>query len=369
MKLAFIIVTYHAERYIGPLLRTLRVNTDLSGCDVIVVDNASGDGTLAVLREAAAGWTAQTGGGQMHVLPQAGNTGFAGGCNIGFAEARRRGAVYAMLLNQDLELRPGWLPPLLAVMETRPEVAAAQPLVLLHQDGQDGQDGQQGPRADLVNTAGNAVHFCGFGFCNHYREPAERVFPNGTEVRSVPYASGAALLLRLEAVERAGGFDERLFLYHEDCDLQIRLRQLGYECVVVAASRVSHKYDASFASRKMRYLERNRWFVLLKDWPWPRLLVAAPALAGVEAAVLVLAARSGWLGVKLGTYAEVARALPALLRDRRAVQARRTPAANDGDHLTGAIQFEGFDHPIVTKIANPLLSAYWTAARRVFGVR
>jgi GT2 family glycosyltransferase len=361
VKLAFIVVTYNAERYIGPLLRTLRDNTDLSGCAVIVVDNASGDGTLGVLREAAVGWAAQTGGGQMHVLPQADNTGFAGGCNIGLAEARRRGAAYAMLLNQDLELRPGWLPPLLAVMDGRPDVAAAQPIVLLHREG--------GGEGELVNTAGNAVHFCGFGYCGHYREPAERVFPNRAEVRSVPYASGAALLLRLEAVERAGGFDERLFLYHEDCDLQIRLRQLGYECVVVAASRVSHKYDAGFASRKMRYLERNRWFVLLKDWPLSRLLVAAPALAGVEAAVLVLAARSGWLDVKLGTYAEVARALPGLLRDRRAVQARRTPAANDGDHLTGAIRFEGFDHPIVTKLANPILSAYWTAARRVFGVR
>jgi len=356
VKPAFIIVTYFAERYIGPLLRTLRDNTDLSGCPVIVVDNASGDGTLGVLREAAAAWADQTGGGQLHVLPQASNTGFAGGCNIGIAEARRQGVAYAMLLNQDLELRPGWLPPLLAVMDARPEVAAAQPVVLLHGEG------------TLVNTAGNAVHFCGFGFCDHYREPAEQAFPDGAEVRSVPYASGSALLLRLEAVERAGGFDERLFLYHEDCDLQIRLRQLGYECVVVAASRVSHKYNASFGSGKMRYLERNRWFVLLKDWPLSRLLAAAPALAGVEVAVLVLAARSGWLGVKLATYGEVARALPALLRDRRAVQSRRAAAANDGDYLTGAIRFEGFDHPLVTKVANPLLSAYWSAARRVFGV-
>ena len=137
---------------------------------------------------------------------------------------------------------------------------------------------------------------------------------------------------------------------------------------MVAASRVAHKYDAGFSARKMTYLERNRWYLLIKDWPLARLAVAAPALLGAEAAVLVMAARGGWLGGKLGTYGEIARALPALLRDRRDVQARRAPAANDVDHLVGEIHFEGFDHPIVTQFANPLLSRYWALARRFLGV-
>jgi N-acetylglucosaminyl-diphospho-decaprenol L-rhamnosyltransferase len=118
----------------------------------------------------------------------------------------------------------------------------------------------------------------------------------------------------------------------------------------------------------MTYLERNRWYLLIKDWPLARLAVAAPALLGTEVAVLVMAARGGWLRSKLGTYLEIARALPALLHDRREVQARRAPAANDGEHLVGAIHFEGFDHPIVTRFANPLLSRYWTVARRLLRV-
>jgi len=357
VKLAFVIVTYHGERYVRPLLDTLRANTDLTNAEVIVVDNASSDGTLGILHEEQQTWTARTQGGRLHVLPQDRNTGFAGGCNIGLAKARALGAKYAMLLNQDLELRPGWLEPLVQVMDARPEVAAAQPLVLLHAE------------PDLVNTAGNAIHFCGFGFCDRYREPASVVFPAGNEVRSVPYASGAALLLRLEALDRTGDFDERLFLYHEDCDLQIRLRQAGYECVVVSASRVAHKYNAEFSGRKMIFLERNRWFLLLKDWPLSRLLVALPALMGAELAVLVLATRSGWLRGKLGTYGEIVRAFPGLMRDRKAVQARRSSSANDGQYLTGEIRFEGFDHPILTKFANPLLARYWWFARRVLRVR
>jgi GT2 family glycosyltransferase len=351
VKVAFVVVTYQGERYVGPLLATLRASTDLRDAVVLVVDNASTDGTVRVLREAEPTW-----GAGLRVLPQDRNTGFAGGCNVGIAEARRLGATYVMLLNQDLELAPGWLPPLLEVMDRRPDIAAAQPVVVLHQE------------PELVNTGGNALHFCGFGYCGNYREPAARVFPDAREVRSVAYASGAALLLRLDALDRSGAFDERLFLYHEDCDLQVRLRQLGYECVVVAASRVAHKYDAGFSARKMTYLERNRWYLLIKDWPLARLAVAAPALLGTEAAVLVMAARGGWLRGKLGTYREIARALPTLLRDRREVQARRTPAANDGEHLVGEIRFEGFDHPIVTRFANPLLSRYWAVARRLLRV-
>lgn len=355
MKLAFIVVTYFAERYVLPLLDTLRANTDLRDCAVIVVENASTDGTGDLLRAEAETWSSRV-GGPLVVLWQDRNTGFAEGCNIGLAEARRLGASYAMLVNQDIELTPGWLPPLLAVLDERPSIAAAQPLILLHDE------------PELVNTGGNALHFCGFGFCDRYREPAATVFPDPGEVRSVPYASGAALLLRLSALAEVGGFDERMFLYHEDCDLQIRLRQLGYDCVTVAASRVRHKYNAVFSSRKMAYLERNRWFLLLKDWPLARLLASAPALAGTELAVLVMAAKGGWLGTKLRTYGEIVRALPAVLADRKAVQARRSPSANDGDYLTGALTFEGFDHPLVTKVANPVLSRYWSFVHRVLGI-
>jgi GT2 family glycosyltransferase len=356
VKLAFVVVTYFAERYVVPLLDTLRANTDLTDTTVIVVENASTDDTRALLQAQQETWQART-GGQLHVLLQDRNTGFAEGCNIGLAEARRLGAPYAMLLNQDLELSPGWLPPLLAVMDRRPEIAAAQPVIVLYDE------------PDRLNTAGNAIHFCGFGFCDRYRAPVAEVVPDPSEVRSVPYASGAALLLRLSALEQTGAFDERLFLYHEDCDLQIRLRQAGFEVVVVAASRVAHKYDAGFSARKMIFLERNRWFLLLKDWPLPRLLAAAPALLGAELAVLALAAKGGWLNGKLKTYGEIARALPGVLADRQAVQARRSASATDGDYLTGALVFEGFDHPLLTKVANPILSRYWSFMHRVLGVQ
>jgi len=349
MKLAFVVVTYQGERYLDALFATLKQHTNLSDVEVVVVDNASSDGTLAELGRISQTWP------NLHVLAQTKNTGFAEGNNIGLRWARARGASFALLLNQDLEVTPGWLEPLLAVMDARPEVAAAQPLVVLHSE------------PNLVNTAGNELHFCGFGYCGGYRQTVDSVRPD-QGVRSVAFASGAALLLRMDALARSGDFDERLFLYHEDCDLQIRLRQCGYDCVLVPESRVLHKYTERFSARKYALLDRNRWLVLIKDWPLARLAVAAPALAGAELAVLVFAARQGWLRAKLASYGEILRLLPATLRDRRQVQKNRSANATDGAFLTGAMCFPGLDHPIITRVANPLLSAYWFFARKVLRV-
>jgi len=349
MKLAIVVVTYQAERYLDGLFSTLKQHTDLDDVAIVVVDNASSDGTLAELSRIGQDWPG------LHVLPQTRNTGFAEGNNIGLRWARERGAALALLLNQDIEVTPGWLAPLLSVMDTRPEVAAAQPLVVLHSE------------PHLINTAGNQLHFCGFGYCGGYRQAIESL-PADSEPRSVAFASGAALLLRMDALAQSGDFDDKLFLYHEDCDLQIRLRQLGYDCVLVPTSRVLHKFTARFSARKYALLDRNRWLVLLKDWPLARLAVAAPALAGAELAVLVFAARQGWLREKLASYGEILRLLPAVVRDRRQVQKNRSPKATDGAFLTGNMFFPGLDHPIITRVANPVLSAYWRFARTVLRV-
>ncbi|HEY5958641.1 MAG TPA: glycosyltransferase family 2 protein [Polyangiaceae bacterium] len=350
MKLAFIIVTYRATPYLDDLFATLWRHTDMANAHIIVVENASNDGTLEALHRITRGHS------NVEILPQARNTGFAEGNNIGIARARALGADFVVLLNQDLELCPNWLEPLVAVMHARPEVAAAQPLILLHAE------------PHLLNTAGNQLHFCGFGYCGDYRRPLASL-SSPSEVRSVAFASGAALMLRMSALERSGDFDESLFLYHEDCELQIRLRILGYDCVCIPTSRVMHKYTASFSARKYALLDRNRWLVLLKDWPLDRLIVAAPALVGTELAVLFFAAKAGWWREKLATYGAILQAVPSLKQERKRIEKMRSPNATDGAWLTGAMQFDGFHHPIITHFANPVLQTYWNFARRVLKVR
>jgi len=76
-----------------------------------VVDNASSDGTLAELSRIGQSWA------NLHVLPQAKKTGFAEGNNIACAGRVSAGPAFALLLNQDIEVTPGWLGPLLSVMD------------------------------------------------------------------------------------------------------------------------------------------------------------------------------------------------------------------------------------------------------------
>jgi hypothetical protein len=82
----------------------------------------------------------------------------------------------------------------------------------------------------------------------------------------------------------------------------------------------------------------------------------------------VFSAKQGWLKEKLRTYGEIFWALPAVLRDRRAVQRIRAKNATDGEHLTGAMIFPGLDHWIVTGFANPALSAYWRFVHKVLRI-
>ncbi len=344
-RTAVVIVTYNGKPYLEDLLRSLRAHTEIGkSATVIVVDNASTDGTVEALQ------AYQATGPAFHLLRQSQNTGFTGGNNIGMRFARTLGATYALLLNQDTVVTPGWLDRLVAVMDTRPDVAAAQPLLLLHDE------------PGLINTAGNAIHFCGFGYCGDYRRNRAEVAPIA-EVRSVPFATGAALMLRLAASDEVGDFDDRFFLYHEDCDLQIRLRQRGYDVVLVTDSVVYHKYTATFSPRKFGQLERNRWLLLLKNWPLRRLLLAAPILVGVEVALVAVAAKGGWLRDKGAAWSYVARHLPEILLERRVTTALRSPRATDGAMLTGRMDFEGLLPPTVMNAANAMLDRYWALVK------
>jgi GT2 family glycosyltransferase len=348
VRVAIVIVTYNGRRYVEELFASLRAHTDLANVVTIVVDNASSDGTLAAVTAEAERTP------NVVVLPQAENGGFTGGNNVGLAEARRRGVELALLLNHDTVVTPRWLEPLVAVMDERPDVAAAQPLLVLHDE------------PDLVNTAGNQLQFCCFGFCGDYRRPVAELGLDG-RVRSVPYATGAALLLRMAALDRVGDFDPLLFLYHEDLDLQVRLRQAGYDCVLVPSSVVRHKYTASFSAAKYVWIERNRMMVLIKDWPLGLLVAAAPALAAAQLAVVAFAARGGWLAPLARGYVDVARHLGELLAARRRVQRARSPRATDIGILSAGIHFEGFDHALLTRLANPMLDWYWRLVRPLVG--
>ena len=333
--MAVIIVTHQSARHVGETLRAL--STQLSDQDeVVVVDNGSTDRTADAVRAAAP---------SARLLETGANLGFAGGCNAG---ADASSAPLLLFLNPDAVPAPGCIDALRAAAEERPGWGAWQALVTM----------DAGRR---INTSGGVTHFLGMGWAGSCGEPVSTAPDAPSEV---DFASGAALCVRREAWQRAGGFDERYFMYGEDLDLGLRLWLSGHAVGVVPGARVEHDYEFTKGERKWFLLERNRWWTVLSDYPTALLVLLSPALLGAEAALLAIAARGGWLRAKLRSQAAVLRELPQIVARRRVVQRTRTvgtaelanhlSAKLDNPHLGGAARV-----PSVARLQR----GYWLAVR------
>jgi GT2 family glycosyltransferase len=338
-----VVLTYDAERHVDACLGSL-ARLDAAGLDaaVLVVDNGSRDGTVAAVR---ARFPA------VEVLETGRNLGFAGGNDAGLEAALARGADWIYLLNPDTDVDPAFLREAVAGGEADPGAAAVQSLLLLH------------PERGLVNTAGNQVHFLGFGHCGAFRAPRAGVAPEPCEI---PFASGAAVLLRAAALREVGLLDAELFLYQEDQDLGLRLRSAGWRARLAPRSLVWHHYAFSRNPEKYFWLERNRYLVLAKNLTLRSLLVLAPMLLAAEVAMLALALAGGWLGRKL--RADLALLSPRLWAHLRAERARvaalrRVPDAELARWFTPALEFEGLEGGWLPRLLRGPMAAAWRLAR------
>jgi GT2 family glycosyltransferase len=342
-----VVLTFDAERHVDACLGSLaRLEAPGLDASVLVVDNGSGDGTVAAIRGRFP---------DVELLETGGNLGFAGGNNVGIEAALARGADWVYLLNPDTDVDPAFLAEAVAVGQADPGAAAVQSLLLLH------------PERDLVNTAGNQIHFLGFGHCGGYRAPRAAV---GDEAREIPFASGAAVLLRAAALRQVGLLDPVLFLYQEDQDLGLRLRLAGWRARLAPRSLVWHHYAFSRNAGKYFWLERNRYLVLLKNLRLRSLLVLAPLLVLAEAAMLALALAGGWLGAKL--RADAALLSPRLWAHLRAERARvatlrRIPDAELARWFTPALDFEGLEGGWLPRLLRLPMAAAWRVVRPLLG--
>jgi GT2 family glycosyltransferase len=330
--LSVLIVSWNSrndlERTLPALLPELGEDDEL-----IVVDNESSDGTTEAVSGLAPGAL---------VLKMGHNAGFAGACNA--AAARARGELL-VILNPDAAPLPGFGEAIRRPWVEERGWAAWQALVA-----------DRG--ATTINSAGNPVHFTGIVWAGGHGRPLAEA-PRAVEVTAL---SGACLAIPRRRWEEAGGFPERFFLYHEDVDLSLRLRLAGGALGIEPTAIVDHEYEFGAREHKWRWLERNRWAFLIRVYPAPLLALTAPALLATELALIPASTAAGWGRQKLAAYAEVARWLPRLLRERRAVQATRAiGAAEFAEHLT-----PNLDSPFIPELARSapvrlVLRAYWRA--------
>jgi len=340
-RVALAIVTYNSAAKLPDCLASL-VAQDYPKelVDLIIVDNNSNDGSREIVRRAEI---------SVRLIENSENAGFAKANNQAYEAAKELGDDYLVLLNDDTVADKDWLKNIVALAETDQKIAAVQAKLLLW------------PEKELINSYGNAVTFLGFAYCNGYRQPDRT-----GEAFEVPYPSGAAVAIRMSALEKIGLFDRNLFMYHEDVDLGWRLRLLGYKVMLEPKAVVYHKYSFAKASYKYYYMERNRFYVERKNFKLPTLLVFFPACIVMELGIMFFAAKNGWLKEKLRGYAWFFRNLRLILSERGKIQKLRQVSDREILRLfTGSIRFQDIDNPVLARLVNPAMEAYFWLAKKI----
>ena len=338
--ISVVIVTYRQGEGVRATLDVLAAQLR-EGDDLIVIDNASGEGTREVVADAAPA---------ARLVPGPGNVGFPAACNRGAARAFGDIVVF---LNPDAVPAPGWREAIVAPLRDGSNWTAWQALVTA-------EDGE------IVNTRGGVVHFTGIAWAGGAGEQM-------TDAPSYPepgFVSGACLAIRREEFERLGGFAGEFFLYHEDVDLSLRVRLAGGSLGVAPGARVDHDYEFDKGPAKWRYLERNRWATLIRAYPTPLLALLAPALIVTEIALIAIAAAGGWLPQKVAAWRDVGRSRERLASERREVQSTaRIGAIEFAEALTPSLDSPYLGRVGASRVLNGLLAAYWRLVLRLLGLR
>ncbi len=288
------------------------------------------------------------------IIEQEKNLGFSGGNNFGMKWAIDNGFDYVFLHNGDGYLDSQCVEKLVSAMESDKKIGASQALVLLH------------PENELINTSGNNLHYLGFGYCGNYRKNKNEVGLSKAE--EIGYASGAAVILRVDLLKQHGLWDEDFFMYHEDTDYSLRLRLLGYKIVSVSDARFFHEYHFSKNKSKYFWLERNRLALLLVYYKLPTLILLWPLKIFLELGLLVQSLKQGWIKEwwQSRLYWAHISSWRLWFGKRKIIQKNRK--ISDRDLLKTMVpeiifSEESVTNPVLKYIGNPVMQIYYLLLR------
>jgi hypothetical protein len=242
-RVAVVVVSYETRETLLEGLAALASETD---AEVVVVDNASADGSAAAVRERFP---------NVKLIANPENVGFARACNQG---ARECAAPYLLFLNPDATLAPGSLRALEALLEARSRVGVVGPRT---RSANGDIQVSTGPDLSLVSEIRQRRLVRGVA----RRDAAILVEAEGLHAveREADWVSGACLMIRREAFDAVSGFDGRFFLYEEDADLCRRVRQAGWQVLFSPTAEARHALGRSMArSPERARLEYQRSHLL-----------------------------------------------------------------------------------------------------------
>jgi GT2 family glycosyltransferase len=286
-RVATIIVTYNSARHIERCLLGLRKASHSAILHTVVVDNASTDETLQIIRRVA---------GDVEVVTNGVNVGYAEGNNQAIEMLARYGFNYYLILNPDVVVPPGLLHKLLRVMEIDERIGIVSPNVF------------QG-RLDKGHSEIE-------GMWSLWGVPVRRR-PHGAHIWFVDRLPGSCMLIRSSVFEKVGLLDESFFLYWEEIDLCLRARQAGFRLAVCPDAEVLHQPGEPSGAKSERahriyYMWRNQVRFAFKNYGTFRgnFFLARRSVTMLKETIQYLRARrmdllkAGWCGFLAGVQGE-----------------------------------------------------------------
>lgn len=294
-----VIPNWNGAHHLPTCLDALRAQT-YPRLEIIVADNASSDGSRALLAERYP---------EVRLVALPDNRGFTGACNAGM---RAAGGSIIVLLNNDTEADPDWLSEVVAAFERHPEAGIVASKMLLFDDRT-----RFHTAGDLYRVDGRLVNRGVWETDTGQYDREEYVFS----------ACGGSAAYRRAMLDEIGLLDDDFFFSAEDMDLAWRAQLAGYRCVYAPRAVVYHRLAATGGGVTASYYDgRNMIWILVKDYPtplwrkhWPKIVRAQVALA----ADALRAWRGAAARARLRGMAASLFGLPRMLRKRRAIQRSR----------------------------------------------
>ncbi|GJL79615.1 MAG: glycosyl transferase [Nitrospinaceae bacterium] len=333
-KVSAIIVNWNGKNETADCIQSL-LDQSYSNLEIIVSDNGSTDGSIEILQKQFSS--------SIRLLQNGSNLGFGAAVNRGLEAAR---GDYLIFLNNDLVLAPDSIVELVQLLQSNDDMGAAVPKILYYE------------KREIINSFGVLIHFTGIA-CPNKIDQADDLNLNLIET-----ACGGIFMLPRKVYETTGGFDEDLFLYHEDHDLSWRIRLNGWKIIATPKAVLYHHYKFNKGIKKFYYSEKNRLHILLKNLEWKTLGLILPALLLIEFAQWIHAILHGWLHLKAKSYLELFALLPRILQKREKIQdARKIPDRDIIRLYKGKLAIAGMNDSLIENFLSPILDTYWSWIR------
>ncbi|WP_187263684.1 glycosyltransferase family 2 protein [Pontibacter beigongshangensis] len=250
---AVVILNWNGRHHLQQFLPSVLEHSP--GCEIIVADNASTDESVVYLQEHFP---------QVRLIRHQTNLGFCEGYNQALRQVE---ATYYVLLNSDVAVTPGWVIPVLSLLESDEHIAVCQPKINAYQHPH---------MFEYAGAAGGMIDALGYPFCRgRLFEHLEDDQGQYNDVQEVFWATGACMFVRADAFHALGGLEPAFFAHMEEIDFCWRVRNAGYKVMYSGLSQVFHLGGGTLhkSNPHKTFLNfRNGLAMLYKNLPFRELL-------------------------------------------------------------------------------------------------